>query len=103
MSYRVKKYQGTQPPDARAMVHAMETEGYRVLEWSDRPGISYGGHRHEEDQSHLIISGQIEFVVEGHGTVTLGPGDRDYMPAGTMHSARVVGDEPVFYLIGSRI
>ena len=30
-------------------------------------------------------------------------GDRDFMPAGTYHSARVAGDEPVMYLVGEKM
>jgi hypothetical protein len=44
----------------------------------------------------------LELQVEGVGAVTLNPGDRDFMPAGTYHSARVIGNQPVVYLIGEK-
>jgi len=59
-------------------------------------------HEHREQQSHWIISGAQEQTVRNRGTVTLNPGDRDFMPAGTTHSAFAVGGEPVVYLIGSK-
>jgi len=55
---------------------------------------------HADDQSHWVVSGRLELMVEGYGTFVLEAGDRDFMPAGTYHSARVLGDEPVLYLIG---
>jgi len=38
----------------------------------------------------------------GHETYTLRAGDRDFLPANTMHSATVPGNEPVIYLIGAK-
>jgi quercetin dioxygenase-like cupin family protein len=49
-----------------------------------------------------VISGTLELTVEKFGTFILEKGDRDLMPAGTYHSARVIGDEPVIYLIGEK-
>ncbi|HEV7644856.1 MAG TPA: cupin domain-containing protein [Pyrinomonadaceae bacterium] len=100
--YRIEKWTASDAPTGKALRTQMEADGYNVFEWSDRPGITYGMHRHDDDQSHCIISGQIEFTVENEGTFVLGPGDRDFLPAGTLHSARVVGEEVVFYLIGAK-
>ncbi len=55
-----------------------------------------------DDQSHWIVSGQFELTIENFGTVLLEAGDRDFMPAETYHSARVIGEEPVIYLIGEK-
>lgn len=77
-------------------------EGYEVFHWCDRPEIVYGMHKHDEAQSHWIISGTIEIHVERVGSFVLEAGDRDFMPAGTYHSARVLGDVPVHYLIGAK-
>ena len=79
----------------------MEAEGYSVFEWTDAPGTTYGRHAHPEDQSHWIISGALTLVV-GHEEYTLRAGDRDFLPAGTVHAARVEGGEPVRYLIGAK-
>jgi quercetin dioxygenase-like cupin family protein len=79
----------------------MEAEGYSVFQWSDPPGRVYGAHAHAEDQSHWIISGALVLRVEGE-EYTLRAGDRDFLPANTVHEARVVGSEPVVYLIGAK-
>jgi quercetin dioxygenase-like cupin family protein len=78
-------------------------EGYSVFCWTDAPGSYYSDHDHANDQSHWILSGSLELTVEGHGKFVLEAGDRDLMPAGTVHSARVKGNEPVVYLIGEKL
>lgn len=103
MSYRVKKWDRPgRKPDAGELTQQMISEGYAVFRWSDRPGAVYSEHEHAEEQSHCIISGVLEVNVRGFGTVVLKAGDRDFMPAGTVHSARVLGGKPVVYLIGSK-
>jgi len=82
--------------------HTLTSEGFTVFQWCDQPGIEYGLHKHDEDQSHWIISGSLELTVERAGKFVLEAGDRDFMPGGTFHSARVLGEEPVLYLIGAR-
>jgi quercetin dioxygenase-like cupin family protein len=101
--YRLEKWQGAQAPDVTTIQQAMIDEGYRVYQWTDHPGANYGSHSHDNYQSRWIVSGTLELNVDGFGRLTLGAGDRDFMPAGTHHSARVVGDEPVTCLIGERL
>jgi quercetin dioxygenase-like cupin family protein len=98
---RVERWSGTGKPDARELRRRMEAEGYSVFEWSDPPGRVYAPHTHSEDQSHWVISGAIALEVGGEEYI-LRAGDRDFLPAGTVHAARVVGDEPVVYLIGAK-
>ena len=99
---RVERWERDAPaPDARTLRRRMEAEGYSVHEWTDRPGTTYDEHAHAEDQSHWIVSGALALRVGGE-EYTLRAGDRDYLPAGTRHTARVLGDEPVFYLIGTK-
>lgn len=80
----------------------LAAEGYEVFHWSDRPESFYARHKHPDDQCHWIISGSLEITVEPGGTFILQAGDRDLMPAGTFHTARVLGDEPVCYLVGTK-
>ena len=100
--YRVEKWNGDGTPDTEILRERMEAGGYGVFRWCDRPAAVYDMHTHGDDQSHWVISGRLMLTVSGFGEVELGPGDRDFMPAGTEHSARVVGDEPVVYLIGAK-
>jgi mannose-6-phosphate isomerase-like protein (cupin superfamily) len=101
-AYRVEKWTQDDPPNPVTLQRTLTEEGYGVFQWSDQPGVTYGPHHHGEDQSHWIISGSLELTVEGAGVFVLEPGDRDFMPAGTEHKARVIGEEPVLYLIGAK-
>jgi quercetin dioxygenase-like cupin family protein len=100
--YRVEKWTGRGTPSAAELKVIMEKEGFSVYEWSDSPGATYSAHTHSDDQSHWVVSGTLELNVSGYGVVKLSPGDRDFMPGGTEHAAKVIGDEPVVYLIGSK-
>ena len=102
-NYRVERWTKTDElPEAASLKSVMEREGYSVFQWSDRPGTVYDTHLHGEDQSHWIISGALELTIEGAGVFVLEAGDRDFMPAGTRHSARVMGGDPAVYLIGAK-
>ncbi len=101
MGFEVERWGGDGKPDARSLRRRLEREGYSVFEWSDRPGAYYPPHSHPEDQSHWVVSGELTLVVEGE-EYTLGPGDRDYLPAWTEHAAHVRGHEPAVYLVGAR-
>jgi quercetin dioxygenase-like cupin family protein len=102
-NYRVERWKESHAPAAATLESQMKCEGYSVFQWSDRPQVTYALHKHERDQSHWIISGVLELTIEKVGTFVLRAGDRDFMPAGTYHSARVVSEEPVVYLIGEKI
>ncbi len=101
MSLRTERWNKTTKPDSQALRKHLSDEGYSVFEWSDAPGTVYGPHSHSEDQSHWILSGELELTV-GDEKYTLGAGDRDFLPANTTHAAFVPGNEPVRYLIGAK-
>ena len=101
MSIQVERWHEDSPPDPAELKSRLLREGYSVFQWSDAPGTKYGPHSHGEDQSHWIVSGALDLIV-GHETYTLRAGDRDYLPANTIHSAFVPGNEPVTYLIGAK-
>lgn len=101
MSLQIERWSKEETPSANVLRRKLEEEGYSVFEWSDAPGTRYSAHRHGEDQSHWIISGALELNISGE-TYTLRAGDRDYLPAGTVHAAFVPGSEPVRYLIGAK-
>src|ERR1041385_7947649 len=101
MSIRIERWNEASAPSEVELRKQMRDEGYSVFQWSDAPGTEYGPHAHPEDQSHWILSGELELRV-GHETYKLRAGDRDFLPANTIHSAFVPGDEPVVYLIGAK-
>ena len=103
VNYRIERWAQMHAPNSAMLRHILVTEGFRVFQWSDLPEAIYVNHKHDTDQSHWVISGALELTIERVGTVVLKTGDRDFMPAGTYHSARVVSEEPVVYLVGEKI
>jgi quercetin dioxygenase-like cupin family protein len=101
MSIQVERWSETTAPNAAELMAQLQSEGYSVFKWSDEPGTRYGPHSHPEDQSHWILSGELELRV-GHETYKLRAGDRDFLPANTVHSASVRGSGAVTYLIGAK-
>ena len=100
--YRVEKWREYHRPNAAMLRHLLVTEGYEVFQWADMPGPVYGSHMHDEEQTHWIVSGSLELAFDSGGRAVLEAGDRDFMPAGTYHTARVLGDEKCVYLVGSK-
>jgi quercetin dioxygenase-like cupin family protein len=99
MSLDIRRWKGSLEPNVRKLREELESEGYIVSEAVDAPGTVYSSHTHETDQSHWIISGEVEFEVNGE-TYHLSAGDRDLLPANTPHAAAVLGNKPVRYLVG---
>jgi quercetin dioxygenase-like cupin family protein len=101
--FRVVRWNELDAPEAARLRACLEAEGYHVYLWTDRSGAVYEMHRHESDQSHWIVSGELEITLEAGESYRLKPGDRDFLPARTWHAARVIGSEPVSYLIGEKL
>lgn len=99
--YRIEKWRHPYPPNPAMLRLELEGEGFRVINMCSMPESTYGMRKHENEQSHWVISGSIEITV-GKIAYLLTAGDRGRMPANTYHTSRVVGDEPVHYLIGER-
>lgn len=68
-------------------------EGLDPTAWSNGPHATYSAHTHERDKLLFCIEGSIVFRT-ADGEVSMKPGDRLDLPAGTRHSA-VVGDAGV--------
>jgi quercetin dioxygenase-like cupin family protein len=96
---KIERWNQSESPDAAELRKRLESEGYSVSEWSDAAATVYESHAHETDQTHWIISGELQLTVDGE-TYQLLPGDRDFLPANTAHAAFVPGRVPVRYLIG---
>jgi quercetin dioxygenase-like cupin family protein len=99
MDIEIERWNSTHTLNPADLKTRLINEGYSVRQWSDPAGTKYGPHSHDEDQTHWILSGALELRV-GYEVYTLHPGDRDFLPANTMHSATVPGDQAVTYLIG---
>lgn len=65
-------------------------EGLVAGAWSNGAGDHYPAHRHDYDKVLVAAEGSIEFALPELGqSVTLWPGDRLDLPAGSLHSATV--------------
>ncbi|WP_271571368.1 cupin domain-containing protein [Bradyrhizobium sp. CCBAU 11386] len=57
------------------------------------PGVAFGRHTHPGEEIIYVLSGAIEYAVEGKPPVTLKAGDVLFIPAGTVHAAKNAGNE----------
>ncbi|MBR0971626.1 MULTISPECIES: cupin domain-containing protein [Bradyrhizobium] len=57
------------------------------------PGVAFGRHTHPGEEIIYVLAGAIEYDVEGKPPVTLKAGDVLFIPAGTVHAARNVGQD----------
>ena len=90
------------PLSEEALRAKLEAFGYRVAKYVYEPGTVFPDHTHGVDKIDAVISGRFRLVVSGHLAV-LGPGDWIEVPRGAVHSAAVLGDDPVVSLDAMRI
>ncbi|MBR0706091.1 cupin domain-containing protein [Bradyrhizobium liaoningense] len=57
------------------------------------PGVAFGRHTHPGEEIVYVLTGAIEYDVDGKPPVTLKAGDVLFIPAGTVHAATNVGAE----------
>ena len=80
----------------------LEVRGYIVHRYTYPPGTYFPEHTHTIDKIDAVLSGRFRMVVEGR-EVILEAGDCVSVPRGTVHSAEVVGQEPVVSLDATKI
>ena len=80
-----------------AMSEKLERRGYTVSRYVYPPGTTFPSHTHQIDKMDGVLSGRFRMRMEGQDVI-LEPGDTLGVPRGVMHSAEVVGDEPVVSL-----
>jgi len=56
------------------------------------PGVAFGNHSHPGEEIIYVLEGTFEYQIEGKPPVTLKAGDVLFIPAGTVHSAKNVGN-----------
>ena len=102
MAVRVEHWQEEWGPlGEAAMRKRLEAEGYSVSRYTYPPGTSFSAHTHEVDKKDTVLRGRLKIGAEGK-EVVLGPGDMIEIPAGTVHTAEVVGEETVVSLDATR-
>jgi mannose-6-phosphate isomerase-like protein (cupin superfamily) len=100
---QIERWREPYQPNPAMLRLILVRQGYEPYQWSERLGTYYGWHFHDEEQVHWIIKGELEVTVQSFGrnyTYRLKAGDRDLMPAGMYHTARVIGETDLLYLIG---
>jgi quercetin dioxygenase-like cupin family protein len=84
-----------------ALRRKLEARGYRVSRYVYSPGMSFPDHAHGIDKIDAVLSGQFRMTLEGR-SVVLEAGDCLAVPRGAVHSAEVVGNQPVVSLDATR-
>jgi quercetin dioxygenase-like cupin family protein len=58
------------------------------------PGMTAPRHSHPGEEIIYVLEGTLEYRLDGKSPVTLKAGDVLFVPAGTIHSAKNVGNDP---------
>ena len=56
------------------------------------PGVAFPNHTHPGEEIIYVLAGSMEYDVAGKAPAILKTGDVLFIPAGTVHSAKNVGD-----------
>jgi quercetin dioxygenase-like cupin family protein len=85
-----------------ALRRKLEAQGYRVARYVYPPGTVFPDHKHDVEKIDAVVSGRFRLIIGGHITM-LGPGEWAPVPRGVIHSAMVIGEEPVVSLDGLKV
>ena len=89
-SFRVTPWEAANAPTEELLQKIMEKQGYNSYSWSNGPYDMYSAHKHNYDKVIYVISGSITFGLPLlKMQITLNPGDRLDLQAGTVHDAHV--------------
>jgi mannose-6-phosphate isomerase-like protein (cupin superfamily) len=89
------------PLSEKALRLKLERLGYSVARHVYPPGTFFTDHAHDIDKIDAVLSGRFRIVM-GASRVILQAGDCIAVPRRMLHSAEVVGDEPVVSLDATR-
>ncbi len=89
------------PLSEKRMMGLLEHDGYEVAVTTYRAGTVFPEHAHAQDKCDGVLEGVLRVTI-AETSFDLGPGDRLFIPAGTRHSAQVVGRRTVLSLDGTR-
>ncbi|MEW8525511.1 MAG: cupin domain-containing protein [Candidatus Thiodiazotropha endolucinida] len=77
-----------------AMCRKFEARGYNVTRYVYPPGTFFPPHQHAVDKIDGVLSGRFRMSMDGHSFI-LEAGDCLQVPRGVIHSAEVIGEQPV--------
>src|SRR4030095_15999180 len=75
--------------------HDLSVQGREVVQAIVEidPGVTSSRHTHPGEETIYVLEGApLEYEIEGKPPVTLKPGDVLFIPAGTIHAAKNVGN-----------
>ena len=84
------------------MRRKLETKGYTVSRYTYPPGTCFPDHQHAIAKVDTVLKGRFRLRMRG-AAVVLEPGDMIAVPANTVHSAEVLGDESVVSLDACKV
>jgi quercetin dioxygenase-like cupin family protein len=80
----------------------LKAQGYpHVYTYTYSPGTHFPNHTHSMEKKDAVLSGTFQLQL-GDKTVVLKAGDMVRVPAGAVHNATVLGQEPVVSLDASK-
>ena len=85
------------PLTGSAMRRKLQQRGFTVSCYEYPPGTMFPDHAHAVEKIDAVLSGRFRITIDGVA-IDLGPGQWVRVPAGTIHSAEVLGDEIVVSL-----
>ncbi len=85
------------PLSEAALRRKLDRRGYRVSRYVYPPGTHFPDHSHGVDKIDAVLSGRFRMRM-GDDEAILEAGDCLAVPRGVVHSAEVVGNEPVISL-----
>ncbi len=85
-----------------AMLRKLEARGFSVTRYVYPPGTFFPDHTHGVDKIDGVLAGRFRMTM-GETSVILEAGDCLFVPRGAVHSAEVVGNEPVVSLDAVRL
>jgi quercetin dioxygenase-like cupin family protein len=88
-------------PTEDNMRRRIESEGYSVSRYDYPPGTYFPDHTHSFDKIDAVVSGHFRIRADGREFL-MGAGDMLAVPAGTVHSAEVVGSDTAVSLDAAR-
>lgn len=85
------------PLSETALRRKLEASGHQVRRHVYLPGMYFPAHTHKNEDLNAVFSGCVR-VSWANGSAVLGFGDIAHVPAGTKHTAEVIGRDPAVSL-----
>ncbi len=98
---KIIRWNSNKKIDPQELEDSLRENGFQPFLWKDKAGTFYPTHNHSHTEIRWVLEGSITFGVDGK-EVTLNPGDRLELPAGTPHYAKTSHNTHSPYLCASK-